>query len=165
MRGNSRHFCCYVLGLSVVVAMSSELLASVQAEMQAVLAQGKPPDGVLFEIVEADADFLKWAIPEIKQHIDRLRAKFPHLDVAVVTHGREQFALMRKTSDRNHDLYERVKSLVKDDKIALHVCGTHANWRQVESSEFIDGIDVASAGPAQINDYKALGYVVIRIKK
>ena len=43
----------------------------------------------------------------------------------------------------------------------VHVCGTHAGWFDVLPEDFPDYVDVAAAGPAQVNDYRALDYVLI----
>lgn len=55
------------------------------------------------------------------------------------------------------------QQLVTNDNVPLHVCGTHASWRNVGEDEFPDYVDVAAAGPATINDYIALGYTLIKI--
>jgi hypothetical protein len=43
----------------------------------------------------------------------------------------------------------------------VHVCGTHAGWYGVTPEDFPDYVDVTTAGPAQINDYEAMGYELI----
>lgn len=39
--------------------------------------------------------------------------------------------------------------------------GAHASWRGNVPEDFPDYVDVAAAAPAKVNDYRALGYVVI----
>ena len=53
-----------------------------------------------------------------------------------------------------------MRSLLADD-ITVHVCGTHASWRGKVDEDFPDYVDVAVSGPAQINDYQALGYELV----
>lgn len=43
----------------------------------------------------------------------------------------------------------------------LHVCGNHASWRSKTAEDLPDYVDVAVAAPAKINDYRALGYILI----
>ena len=122
------------------------------------------PFGVVFEIVSGNKNYLDWAVPEAQRLISQLREKFPQLDVAVVTHGAEQFALREKSLKDNPGLKNKVQSLVGKG-VDLHVCGTLAGWRNVADSEFSSLVDVATTGPAQINDYLNLGYEKIVIRK
>jgi len=48
-----------------------------------------------------------------------------------------------------------------EKNIHVHVCGVHASWRSMTAEDFPDYVDVAPSGPAQINQYRTLGYVVI----
>jgi len=122
------------------------------------------PFGIVFEIVSGDKNHLDWAVPETQRLISQLREKFPELDIAVVTHGAEQFALQKKNLKDNPGLKTKVQSLVGKG-VDLHVCGTLAGWRGVNESEFSSLVDVATTGPAQINDYINLGYEKIVIRK
>ncbi len=58
-------------------------------------AQDDAPFGVVFEIVEHDENALQWAIPAIDRYVRQLRKRFPDIGLAVVSHGREEFALMK----------------------------------------------------------------------
>ena len=68
---------------------------------------------------------------------------------------------------KNDKKYKKVHSitqqLVKKDDVPIHVCGTYASWRDVTEEEFPDYVNVAAAGPATINDYINLGYILIKI--
>jgi intracellular sulfur oxidation DsrE/DsrF family protein len=123
-----------------------------------ILQLQKAPDGVVFEIVSSDPDFLKQAIPQVKKHIASLRKRFPGLSVAVVTHGDEQFALTAKNRDEYKELHNQIVSLRKDDDIPLHVCGAYASWKNVSPEEFPDYVDVSATGPAEIRQYQDFGY-------
>jgi len=128
-----------------------------------VLALSTEPDGVVIEIVTGDATGLSWALPRVQDHIKQLRARFPELPVAVVTHGREQFALTRKNQTTSETTHNNVRSLIEDSNVQVHVCGTYAGWRGLTQEDFPDYVNVSAAGPAQINDYKAVGYLLIVI--
>lgn len=130
-----------------------------------VLQLPEAPPGVVFEIVSGDTEYLRWAIPAVQQHVRQLRERFPGLPVAVVTHGREQFALTRDKQTKYAKVQRGIQSLVKDSDVSVHVCGTYAERHNVADSEFPDYIDVAAAGPAQINDYRQLGYLLIKLKR
>jgi intracellular sulfur oxidation DsrE/DsrF family protein len=125
-----------------------------------LLARETAPAGVVFEIVSGDADYLETTLPLAHDAARRLRERFPGLDVVIVTHGREQFALLSREADASPQVHAKVRSLVADD-VKVHVCGTYAGWRGHTPEDFPDYVDVAEAGPAQINDYRALGYELV----
>ena len=131
--------------------------------VEKLLAKSEAPEGVIFEIATGDSGALERAIPAVQRYSDALRKKFPDLSIAVVTHGREQFALTKKNQGENASVHKKVKSLVKDKKIQVHVCETYAGWEGLSAEDFPDYVDVAAAGPVQVNDYKALGYVLIHV--
>jgi len=132
--------------------------------VEALLARDEPPFGVVFEIVERDEDALRWAIPLIKAQVTRLRARFPGIGLAVVSHGREEFALMKERRAENRAVHETVQSLVAAD-VPVHVCGTLASWSGKGEADFPDYVDVAPAGPTAISNYEAMGYVVITVER
>ena len=153
----------FTIGLFTLFS-SLSLASSYTEQVDAIISKGTAPEGVVFEIVSGDPEGLRWALPEAKKSIEKLRAKFPDLDIAVVTHGREQFALQKKHKERFKKVHSLTESLVKDSGVNLHVCGTYAEWHNVTEEEFAEYADVAAAGPAQINDYINLGYTKILIE-
>jgi len=132
--------------------------------LKQVLALSAAPSGVVIEIVSSDEDALSWALPQAQRAVAKLREKFKALPIAIVTHGREQFALTQKQQSSHQAEHQIVQSLTKVEHVAVHVCGTHAEWKGVHPEDFPDYVDVAAAGPAQINDYKALGYLHVFIR-
>jgi len=122
------------------------------------------PAGVVFEIITGKDDGLDWALPQTKMHIDRLRHRFPNLQIAIVTHGREMFALQKSGQDAKPKVHDLTRELVREG-VNLHVCGVHAGWKGLTEEDFPDYVNVAAAGPAQINDYLAVGYIKVVIKK
>ena len=131
-----------------------------------ILQQKQPPAGIVFEIVSDEDDLLERLLPDIKKAVKKLREKFPALPIAIVTHGKEQFALTTKNSqsqnngNNNHKTHSLVKGLVRND-VDVHVCGTHASWYDIMPEDFPDYVDVSATGPAQINDYEEMGYELI----
>ena len=131
------------------------------SEIEAIITQKQAPAGVVFEIVSDEADLLGELLPSVRADITKLRQRFPGLPVAIVSHGSEQFALTSKnysTEQRTHDL---VESLVRSDKVDVHVCATHAGWYGVSVEAFPDYVDVTAVAPALIDDYEAIGYEII----
>lgn len=128
-----------------------------------LLAENEPPPGVVFEIVTADPQALAWAVPQVSDYARRLRARFPDLPLAVVSHGREMFALTREGRATASEVHGSIERLSRVEGIPVHVCETYAGWRGVGAEAFPDYVSVSAAGPAQVNDYRALGYVLVRI--
>ena len=93
-----------------------------------------------------------------------LRQRFPDIDIAVVSHGGEQFGLVSSEIKQNKNIHNLVESLVKKDDIPVHVCGGHASWYDVKAEDFPDYIDVAPSGPTAINNYVEMGYKLIILK-
>ena len=132
-------------------------------DVDALLARSEPPHGVVFEIVEADGAALEYLLPEIMEYIEKIRARFPDTEFAVVSHGREQFALQSKYQDDNAESHQHVQSLVADD-VPVHVCETHASWYRVTAEDFPDYVDVAPTGPGQVRLYEEMDYELIVVE-
>ena len=138
--------------------------ANSDSTISELLNSTTPPEGVVFEIITDDDDGLEWAIPRTRQYIKQLHEKFPQLAIAVVTHGREMFALQKRDIYGYQDVHNQVQSLIQDEKVSLHACGTYASWQGLADEDFPAYVDVTASGPATINDYVALGYVKIIIE-
>ena len=136
-----------------------------QKEVDYILKMETPPLGVVFEIIEGDVNALKWAIPQVTKFSKQLRDKFPNIAIAVVTHGKEQFGLVKTSEKQNKELQTQVKSLVQNQDIPVHVCGTHASWYGKGEKDFPDYVDVTPAGPTQIANYEDMGYEKIIMDK
>lgn len=128
-----------------------------------ILRAPEPPPGVVFEIVTGEEDGLDWALPLVRAQIERLRRRFPALPVAVVTHGEEMFGLAGEAAGGDPELHALAARLRGEHGVTVHVCGTFAGWRGLAPEDFPEVVDVAAAGPAQVNDYRALGWVVVRV--
>jgi len=161
-----KRFVVYLFWLMLFIQLPLTAIAgsNYPANVQAIIDNGEAPEGVVFEIVSGDKQYLDWAMPEAKRLSAQLRDRFPKLDIVIVSHGAEQFALTKKQLAGNTALNDTVKSLIDSD-VQVHVCGTHAERKGIEAEEFSELVDVAAEGPAQINDYIKLGYLRIKIVK
>jgi intracellular sulfur oxidation DsrE/DsrF family protein len=154
-----------LLALLCLAAMAMGRAAAADDPIAGLLSRDRPPPGVVFEIVTADPAALQWAVPQITRHVERLRQRFPQLDIAVVTHGREMFALMQEARSQAPEVHAGVERLARDEGVSVHVCGTYAEWRGVAAEAFPAYVNVAAAGPSQVQDFVALGYVRIVIRE
>ncbi|MBT2969528.1 MAG: hypothetical protein B6D72_09030 [gamma proteobacterium symbiont of Ctena orbiculata] len=130
-------------------------------QVDRLLEAEEEPAGVVFEIIEDDDDALGWALPKVARLSTKLRARFPELPIAVVSHGREQFGLLADEADGLlAPIHDKARQLQSED-IDLHVCGVHAGWDGYTPEDYPAYVDVSPSGPAQIRDYRNLGFVLI----
>jgi len=136
-----------------------------KAQMDKILKSETQPFGVVFEVIESNADELDWVFPRIQKYAESLRQRFPEVGIAVVSHGKEEFGLLKESQNKRKKVHKLVKSLVKDQNITVHVCGTHASWYDKKPEDFPDYINVSPAGPTEIENYMDMGYVHVVIQK
>lgn len=142
---------------------SASLAANPGEQVKQLLSLKEAPAGIVFEIVTGTTNSLKWALPQTRDYIKEIHARFPNVDIAIVTHGDEQFALKTTNKKKYKKVHSLTQQLVQKNNIQLHVCGTYAAMQNVSEEEFPDYIDVTAAGPATINDYVALGYILVKL--
>ena len=135
------------------------------AAVAALLAASEPPHGVVFEIASGDPRSLEWALPRIQGYVAELRARYPDLEIAVVSHGREQFALTNDKRSSEASVHGNVQRLVRDQNVPVHVCETYAEHHGAGAEQFPDYVQVAAAGPAQVRAYQELGYTLVRLRR
>lgn len=125
------------------------------------LLEGPRPPGVVIEVVGPEQG-LRTGIPQIRNAIAELRKRFPDLDIAVVSHGREQFALIAEATSFA-DVQQDMRKLIADTQVNVHVCGANAERSGKMPEDFVDFVDVAAHGPRQIRDYEALGFLRLKM--
>jgi intracellular sulfur oxidation DsrE/DsrF family protein len=160
-----KFFLFVLIGLSLIQMACGKSDKSGEVGIQQIMLSSKPPVGVVFEIASGDDEGLKWALPLVQSHAKQLREKFPGIELAMVFHGEEQFQLTKDSSQYFPDAHKQIKSLINDQDIDVHVCGNYAASFGVEEDDFVDYIDVASSGPAQVKSYEKDGYVVLFIRQ
>ena len=102
-------------------------------------------------------------MPQVRAAIEKIRSKFPQTEFAVVSHGKEEFALQTQYQGELAKLHQQVQSLVAED-VPVYVCETHAGWYGVTAEDFPEYVNVAPTGPGQIKLYEELGYELIVIE-
>ena len=133
-------------------------------DIDALLKQNKAPDGVVFELIGSEnSDYLPNTLKKIEGYKKQLQAKFPKLDIAVVSHGAEQFNLTSNNKDKEKESHSSVQRLVAAD-VPVHICETHASWRGVTAGDFPEYISPSSQGPTQIKSYQEMAYTLVVIE-
>ncbi|MEW6765138.1 MAG: DsrE family protein [Pseudomonadota bacterium] len=148
--------------LGWVAALPVAAAGDPRAEVERVLARQPLPPGIVFDIMTGEADALDSMLPQVEALVARVREKAPALDLAVVTHGNEMFALKRSEAFVHEKAHASARRLV-EAKVEVYVCGAYAEMRKVAWEEFVPFVLVAASGPATVNDYRALGYAVVFI--
>lgn len=155
-------FLIFTFGLTSVHAASP---TQDERQIADILAKKEAPAGVVFEVAVSSEAGLQWAIPRIQKYVKELRKKFPSIEVAVVSHGREQFSLVKNKAKQYKKVHSKVQKLVKDDNVPVHICATHASWRDVAPEDYPNYITVSATGPAAVRDYQELGYILVKVRK
>ena len=155
----------FMLGLMAATWSVWSASSASGVSLQAVLAEAQAPAGVVFEIVDRDEQALAKALPWVAEAAKALRGRFADLPLAVVTHGREMFALKEGAKGGNEAVHNLAQELSQGQHIPIHVCETYASRRGLMPEDFPKYIDVAPEGPAQLRNYEALGYVRIKVPK
>jgi intracellular sulfur oxidation DsrE/DsrF family protein len=148
---------------AMTILLSSLGAVSANEDVDALLARSESPHGVVFEIVEADESALEELLPQVRDAIEKIRSKFPETEFAVVSHGKEEFALQTKYQTELTEIHQQVQSLVAED-VPVYVCETHAGWYGVTAADFPEYVNVAPTGPGQIKLYEELDYELIVIE-
>lgn len=151
-----------VAGVFLAITIASALATD---RVSSIIAQEHPPAGVVFEIVSEDDDHLEWALPYVQAEIKRLRDRFPGLNIAIVSHGLEQFALTESERDENEAVHMAVRDLALNQNVPVHVCGSFAKRYGVEASMFANYVDVAQAAPRQLRQYLLQGYEQVLVER
>ncbi|MDD3608550.1 MAG: DsrE family protein [Halothiobacillaceae bacterium] len=151
------------LGVFFLLLLAPLIVHAGAAEEVAALIEGRDSSpGVVFDIMTGEHDALERLLPEVIGYVERIRAGRPGLDMVVVSHGDEMFALKREQAFVHGEVHENARRLV-GMQVTFHVCGALAGMRGVDEGAFVDFIDVSPSGPAQVNDYRALGYRIVFI--
>ncbi len=147
-----------IAALAILLCLPGTVQAN--EDVDALLTRTESPHGVVFEIVEADETALEDLLPQVRNAIKKIRARFPDTEFAVVSHGREEFALQTQYQGEHAAIHRQVQALVAAD-VPVHVCETHAGWYGVTAEDFPDYVNVAPTGPGQVQLYEELGYELI----
>jgi len=154
------------LYLLILLSLSIPSFANNQSQLHLnrILRLQEAPDGIIFELLTWRKATWDWAIPMIKDFKSQLIKKFPEIDIVVVSHGNEQFELLKDKQNQNSKIISGLRSLASEG-VELNVCGAFSEMKNIPTTEYIDIVDVTASGPAQITDYIRLGYKHILLKK
>ena len=150
-------FCSIGFALPAGAASTAEIIDK-------LLANETPPAGIVFDIDEWDSDALQWAIPLVRGHVDRLRTRFPGLEIAIVSHGDEEFALMQYAKPNFGTVHREVEALVAD-QVPVHVCAGHAVMSGYNENGFVDYVDKVPAGVETVAEYRRRGFIHIPVTR
>jgi len=126
-----------------------------------ILNMSEAPDGVVFELIGSEnSKYLPNALSKVEAYKNQLKKKFPSIDIAVVSHGSEQFELTTDNAKKEKKSHNLVKRITSDD-VPVHICATHASWRNIDEEDFPEYITISAQAPIQIKQYQELGYILV----
>ena len=131
--------------------------------VQQVLHAQQQPDGVVFEIMAWEDHSWEWAAPLLRSYVDRIREKYPAIDIALISQGVELFDLSLVAALQNTPALKQLATLAAEG-VHIHVAGDYARWKQLGENDFVDFAEVAVSGKALLEDYIELGFVHIRLE-
>ena len=131
--------------------------------VDAIVASGQPPEGVVFDLVTWGDRGWDWASPMLRDLTGQLRRHYPELEMALVSHGFELFDLSERSGHASRPAIQLLRSLA-DDGLRVHVGGRYASTRLYQPEDFLPFVDVAASGEAQVEDYLRLGFVRIELE-
>jgi len=150
--------------LSAVFMASALFFTSIatanDSEIEQLLELEKAPAGVVFETVSGDENYLKTALDKFERYKKQLREKFPEIKMAIVSHGREQFALTTANKKKYAGTHKRVAK-ISEEETPVHICVGHASWYDIKADDFPEYVKPAAGAPAQIREYQNKGYQLI----
>ena len=144
---------------------SSFAAEKIHPDVKALIALNIEPEGVVFDVETLDEHALTKLAEYIKRQVAEVKKAFPEVDIAVVSHGVEEYALQTANQEKQSNLHNVFSGLVKNQDVSVHVCGAVAGLKNLSQEDFPDYVSYSASGMAQINDYKALGYQIIVIKQ
>ena len=160
MKKMTQLFSRYFLMAFLLIAGISNVVQANEQKVNEVLAMETPPDGIVFEVVSGNKDYLKTALDRFEIYQKQLKEKFPNIELAIVSHGSEQFSLTKQNQQAFKGTHEQVQRITGSD-VPVHICETHASWYDIAAEDFPDYVSVSSQGPQQIRDYQELGFLLI----
>ncbi len=149
----------------VFASSTSYSLSRVHPQVEQLIQSEIEPEGVVFDIETLDPQALQTLTDYVLSQVELVKKAYPTVDIAIVSHGAEEFALQKSAKDKNMDIHNVFNQLVSDKGVSVHVCGAVGGLKQLTQEDFPDFVSYSASGMAQINDYKALGYTVVVIQE
>ncbi len=145
------------------LAQSDQLIYPEIDEVEKILKAGNSVEGVVFVVYEDEYDALEWVMPRLDHYITLLRNDLSEVPISIVAHGDEILALTNDQERIFPEVHDSIQTLKERYDIPFHVCGAYASLNGLSEDDFPSYIDVVPYGPAQISDYRMVGYEMIDI--
>jgi intracellular sulfur oxidation DsrE/DsrF family protein len=154
---------CFIGSSYSALAQSEQLTYPELDEVEKFIKTGKSVEGVIFVVYEDEYDALEWVMPRLDYYIRFLRNHLSDVPIAIVAHGDEIMALTLDQETIFPEVHNSIKYLKEHYAIPFHVCGAYASLNGLSNEDFPGYIDVVPYGPAQIADYRMVGYEMVDI--
>lgn len=148
------------VGLLLLSSLRAEALG---ASVEDLLDADRRAEGVVFEIIAWQEYSWDWAAPPLRRRVERLRAKYPGIEMAPVSHRADLFDLTRRAGLRQQASI-RALSRLRAEGLEICVCGEYAAWKRLGPKGFLDFGEATASGSAQLAAYFELGFAQIRLE-
>ena len=89
----------------------------------------------------------------------------PGLPVAVVSHGQEQFSLLRENEGTYENIHELARTFLTEQSVPVQVCGNHAGMYGHDADDYPDYVEVVDAAPREIRRFRDRGYAIVVVRR
>lgn len=134
------------------------------ARVEQVLTSATPPTGVLFAVREHDEAAFEWVLPRVHRYVTLLRAHYPLMPIALISHGEEMRALTYDKHAQYGALQDSILALIHQSGLQFHVCQTFAERQGLRTEDFPTYFDFVPSAPRLIRDYRAVGFTIIKLQ-
>lgn len=148
-----------LIAMLFLFSFSASLSAN-EDQVNELLAFKAAPVGVVFEVVSWEEGYLKTALDNFEVYQKQLKAKFPDIKLAIVSHGNEQFSLTEANKEKYKDTHKQVQRITQTE-VPVQICAAHATMRAVNVKAFPSYVSIVARAPEEIAKYQALGYTLI----
>lgn len=157
-------FIFLLLPLCVQAEDGIELNYPEQDLIDALLSK-EQPEAIVFLVMEYDEEALTWVLPRVLHYTRKLRQRWAGLEIIILSHGDEMVALQTEYQDLYPVIHQQVKELISEYELSFQVCGTYARMSDISESQFPSYIDVVPFAPAEIENYRIMGYQMLHLEQ
>ncbi len=159
----------YILSWSLLFTLGLNFLAHAEelpeaSDIREIVTADTPPAGIIFTLREYEDDALEWVLPRVASYLTTIHKKFPDLPVAMLSHGDELMAASTDQIPEFRSMHRLLRQLIDEQGLVFHICESAASMNGLDEADFPDYVSVVPYGPAQVENYLALGYQLVDLE-
>jgi intracellular sulfur oxidation DsrE/DsrF family protein len=154
--------CLSILGPIVVLAADPE--QPELDEVRAILTAGEPTSGVVFSIMEYDADALQRGLERLVGYVRKLRESYPQMPIVLLSHGEEMSALTAVQGSAQERMQAALRDMIERYQVRVQVCEGQAALQGLGPGDFAAFVETVPSAQAQLRDDRELGIAHITLE-